>query len=174
MDPGVSQGLEGPPRSLRGLRRSDGWTRMSHDFRYERLVEAPPGRVFDVLTSPEGQREMYDRDEVGWVVESECELRVGGAWTISFGPSPDVLYHHRHVFDEIDRPRKLRMTTTETRPDGSSFTTSTEFTFEARGEATLMAMSGAGFPTTELRDEHTIGVPHAFDRLERHTRRPKI
>jgi hypothetical protein len=30
-----------------------------------------------------------------------------------------------------------------------------------------MTMVQAGFPTTELRDEHTIGVPHAFDRLER-------
>ena len=30
-----------------------------------------------------------------------------------------------------------------------------------------MTMVQAGFPTEGLRDEHTIGVPHAFDRFER-------
>ena len=45
--------------------------------------------------------------------------------------------------------------------------TSLEFTFEARGEATLMTMIQAGFPTTALRDEHLVGLPNAFARLER-------
>jgi hypothetical protein len=30
-----------------------------------------------------------------------------------------------------------------------------------------MAMVQAGFPTEELRDEHAVGVPNAFDRLTR-------
>lgn len=45
--------------------------------------------------------------------------------------------------------------------------TSTVFTFEARGEGTLMTMIGTGFPTKELRDEHTLGLPNSFARLER-------
>jgi dihydrofolate reductase len=88
-------------------------------------------------------------------------------WAISFGTSPGELYHHRHVFEEIDRPRRIRLTTTETRLDGSSFVTSMEFTFAAQGEATLMTLTHAGFPTEELRDEHTRGLPTAFARLER-------
>jgi uncharacterized protein YndB with AHSA1/START domain len=137
------------------------------DLRYERLIGAPPERVFDAFTSPEGQREFYGDDTPGWIVESRCDLRVGGVWSISFGPSPRELYRHDHVFEEIDRPRRLRFTTTETRLDGSSFVTSLEFTFEARGEATLMTMIHAGFPTQALRDEHLVGVPNAFARLER-------
>jgi len=137
------------------------------DLRFERLVRAAPERVFDAFTSPAGQRELYGTDEPGWIVESHCDLRVGGVWAISFGPSQDELYHHRHVFQEIDRPRRIRLTTTETRIDGSSFVTSMEFTFAARGEATLMTLTHTGFPTEELRDEHTRGLPNAFARLER-------
>ena len=65
------------------------------------------------------------------------------------------------------RPHRILMTTTELRPDGSSFETTTEFTFEPHAGGTRMTMVQTGFPTRALRDEHTIGVPHAFDRIER-------
>jgi len=68
--------------------------------------------------------------------------------------------------------RRIRLTTTETRLDGSSFTFATEFTFEPRGEATLMTIIQAGFPTRDLRDEHTRGLPTAFAHLERAVRSP--
>ena len=54
------------------------------------------------------------------------ELRVGGVWTIVFGPSPERLYRHRHVFEAIDRPRRLLLSTTETRLDGSNLSYQTE------------------------------------------------
>jgi dihydrofolate reductase/uncharacterized protein YndB with AHSA1/START domain len=140
---------------------------MSLELAFERLIGAPPAVVFDAFTSPEGQREFYGKDQAGWIVESRCELRVGGVWSIAFGPSPSELYRHDHVFEEIERPHRLRMTTTETRLDGSTLVIATELTFEARGEATLMTMSQSGFTTEALRDEHLVGVPHAFARLER-------
>jgi hypothetical protein len=63
--------------------------------------------------------------------------------------------------------RRILIASTETRPDGSSLETSMEFTFEPRGGSTLMTMVGAGFPSEGLRDQHTVGLPNAFDRLER-------
>ena len=140
---------------------------MNGEIRFERLVEAGPERVFDLFTSPAGQAEFYGNDAPGWVVDSRCELRVGGAWEITFGPSPGELYRHRHTFEAIERPRRLLLATTETRPDGSTLAFTTEFTFALRDEATLMTMSQWGFPSDELRQEHAWGVPHAFDRLER-------
>jgi uncharacterized protein YndB with AHSA1/START domain len=140
---------------------------MSLDLRFERLIAAPPERVFDAFTDPIGQREFYGQDAAGWIVDSRCDLRVGGVWSVSFGPSPEELYHHRHVFEVIDRPHRILIASTETRLDGSSFDTTLEFTFEPRGAGTLMTMVHAGFPSEELRDEHTRGVPNAFDRLER-------
>jgi uncharacterized protein YndB with AHSA1/START domain len=140
---------------------------VSLDLRFERLIAAPPERVFDAFTDPAGQREFYGTDAPGWVVDSRCDLRVGGVWSISFGPSRDELYHHRHVFEALDRPRRILLTTTETRLDGSSFETSIEFSFEPRDGDTLMRMVQAGFPDGVLRDEHTRGLPNAFDRFER-------
>ena len=102
---------------------------MSRELRYERLIQASPARVFDLFTSPAGQREFYANDTPGWVVDSRCELRVGGAWEIVFGASPGKLYRHGHTFEAIERPGRLLLATTETRLDGSRLAFSTEFTF---------------------------------------------
>ena len=96
----------------------------------------------------------YGTDDPGWIVESQCDLRVGGLWTVTFGPSRDYLYHHRNVFEVIDRPRRLVVATTELRPDRPTFDFSAEFTFEEQDGQTLMTIIQSGFPTPELRDEH--------------------
>jgi uncharacterized protein YndB with AHSA1/START domain len=140
------------------------------DLSYERIVGAPPGVVFDALTSPAGQVAFYGQDDPAWIVQSESDVRIGGAWAIAFGPSPESLYLHRHVFEVIDRPRRLLLSTTETRLDGSTLQFETEFTFEERDGGTLMTMIQRGLPTDELRAEHARGVPNAFARLERRIR----
>ena len=83
------------------------------------------------------------------------------------GPSPGELYRHLHIFEAIERPRRLLLATTESRPDSSTLAFSTEFTFAPRDGATVMTMVQWGFPSEQLRDEHGRGLPHAFDRLER-------
>jgi uncharacterized protein YndB with AHSA1/START domain len=140
---------------------------VSLDVEFSRLIDATPEEVFDVFTDPEGQEAFYGKDDAGWIVESHCDLRVGGEWTIAFGPSRHELYRHRHVFEVIERPQRLVLASTETRLDGSSFHTTLEFSFEAREGKTLMTMIQKGFPTIELRDEHQRGVPNAVARLER-------
>ena len=67
----------------------------------------------------------------------------------------------------IDRPRRLVLATTESRPDGSNFDFTIEFTFEPQDASTLMTVTQSGFPTEELREEHGRGAPNAFARLER-------
>jgi uncharacterized protein YndB with AHSA1/START domain len=140
---------------------------MTHDLRFARVIDAAPEDVFDAFTEPGGQVAFYGQDDPGWIVQSQCDLRVGGVWTVAFGPSRSEMYRHRHVFEVIDRPRRLVLRTTETRLDGSSFDTEVEFTFEEQEGETLMTMIHTGFPSVELRDEHRIGVPNAFARLER-------
>jgi uncharacterized protein YndB with AHSA1/START domain len=136
---------------------------MSEDIRFARLVDAAPEVVFDALTQQGGQEAFYS--EPGWNVESTCDLRVGGVWTVTFGPSRDELYRHDHVFRVIDRPSRLVADTTESRPDGSSFEFEVEFLLEERDGKTLMTMIQRGVPT-DLRDEHRDGVSGAFQRLE--------
>jgi hypothetical protein len=83
-----------------------------------------------------------------------------------FGPSQDEQYRHRHVFQIIDCPRRLLLTTTETRLDGSSFDTELEFVFEEQRDQALMKMIHRGIATSDLRDEHTRGLPSDFAQLE--------
>jgi uncharacterized protein YndB with AHSA1/START domain len=137
------------------------------ELRFERVIDALPDVVFEAFTTDGGQQAFYGQDDPGWIVESACDLRVGGVWTVTFGPSRRRLYRHRHVFEVIDRPWRLVLATTEFRADGSSLDFATEFTFEEQDGKTLMTMTQSGFPTAELRDEHGRGVPNAFARLER-------
>ena len=88
---------------------------MSEDVRFARVIDAAPEEVFDAFTGEDGQKAFYS--EKGWIVESQCDLRVGGIWTVTFGPSRDELFHHEHVFRVIDRPRRIFVDTTESRPD---------------------------------------------------------
>jgi uncharacterized protein YndB with AHSA1/START domain len=140
---------------------------MSHDVKLARLVGATPEEVFDAFTNPDGQEAFDGQDQPDWIVRSQRDLRVGGAWTVDFGPSPRELYRHRHVFEVIDRPRHLVASTTETRLDGSTLRFETDFTFEARGKKTFMTMTQRGIPTAELREELRRGVPNALARLEK-------
>lgn len=139
---------------------------MSDELRFEREIDAVPERVFDTFTQPDGQAAFYGTDQPGWIVEAACDFRVGGVWTVTFGPSRSELYRHEHRFRVIDRPWRLLMDTTETRGDGSRIEFETEFTFELRDGKTLMMMIQRGLPTAELREEHRVGLPNAFARLE--------
>jgi uncharacterized protein YndB with AHSA1/START domain len=146
---------------------------MTDELRVERVIDAPPDAVFEAFTTDGGQEAFYGQDDPGWIVESDCDLRVGGVWTVTFGPARSHLYRHRPVFEVIDRPRRLVLATTEFRADGSSFDFAIEFTFEEQDRRTLMTMTQTGFPTAELRDEHGRGVPNAFARFERAVRARK-
>lgn len=140
---------------------------MTGEVRFERVIDAPLDVVFEAFTTSGGQEAFYRQDDPNWLVESECDLRVGGVWTVTFGPASGPRHGHRHAFQVIDRPHRLLLATTEFRADGSSTEFATEFTFADHHGRTLMTMTQTGLPTDELRKEHRRGLPNAFDRLER-------
>jgi uncharacterized protein YndB with AHSA1/START domain len=143
---------------------------VSHVLRFERVFDATPEEVFDAFTDTEGLEEMYGLDDPGWIVESEGDVRVGGAWGVAYGPSRSELYRQTHEFRIVDRPRRLVFVSTETAPDGSSFDVDVEITFEEKSGKTRMVMVQKGFPSSEMRDLHEVGLPHAFERVERFIR----
>ena len=140
---------------------------MSHDLRLERVYEAAPATVFDAFTDPDAQPELY-ADAPDWVVESACDLRVGGRWTIEFGPPGQPPARETSVFTAVERPRRLAYVATMTMPDGTSFDTEVEVTFEpAAPGRTRLTIVQRGFPTTGLRDEIAGGWPSILDGLGR-------
>jgi uncharacterized protein YndB with AHSA1/START domain len=136
------------------------------DLRVERLFDAAPEVVFDAFTDPDVQRELY-ADEPDWVVEAECDLRVGGRWTIAFGPPGSKPARETNVFLEIDRPRRLACSSTMTMPDGSSVDTGLLVTFDEEAGRTRMTIVQSGFETDQLRDDFAEGWPSILDGLGR-------
>ena len=130
---------------------------MSYEVRVARVLEATPEAAFDAFTDPGAQQEMY-ADAPDWIVRSECDLRVGGRWTIEFGPPEARPAREVCVFDVVERPGRLAYRSTMTIPDGSVLSTQTEVTFEAAGPGqTRVTVVQAGFGPGGLADEFADG-----------------
>jgi uncharacterized protein YndB with AHSA1/START domain len=139
---------------------------LSRDLRLERIYDAAPEVVFDAFTDPDAQKELY-ADAPDWVVEAECDLRVGGQWSIAFGPPGGTPARETNVFQVVDRPWRLVYTSTMTMPDGSTVNTDMEVTFQEEQGRTRMTIVQRGFPTTDLRDGFAGGWPSILDGLGR-------
>ena len=129
---------------------------MSHDLKLERTFDAEPDVVFDAFLDPDGQRALY-ADAPDWIVESEIDLRVGGTWTIEFGPSRSDVFREVAVFTEVDRPRRVAYDLTGTFADGRTIDTHVELTFEESDGRTRMTLVQRGYPTVEMRDDFLSG-----------------
>ena len=139
---------------------------MSHDLRLERLYDAAPEVVFDAFTDPDAQKELY-ADAPDWIVEADCDLRVGGRWTIAFGPPGGTPARETNVFEVVDRPRRLVYASTMTMPDGSNVDTRMQVTFQEEGGRTRLTIVQSGFSTPGLRDEFAGGWAGILDGLGR-------
>jgi uncharacterized protein YndB with AHSA1/START domain len=139
---------------------------VSHDLRLERWYDAAPEVVFDAFTDPDAQKELY-ADAPDWIVEADCDLRVGGRWTIAFGPPGGTPARETNVFEVVDRPRRLVYASTMTMPDGSTVDTRMQVTFQEEGGRTRLTIVQSGFPTPGLRDEFADGWAGILDGLGR-------
>jgi uncharacterized protein YndB with AHSA1/START domain len=140
---------------------------MSRDVRVARVLAAPPEAVFDAFTDPDAQREMY-ADAPDWIVRTECDLRVGGRWTIEFGPPGARPTREVCVFDVVERPHRLAYRSTMTMPDGSSLATRTDVTFEEAGPGqTQVTVVQSGFGSAGLADEFADGWTSILAGLDR-------
>jgi uncharacterized protein YndB with AHSA1/START domain len=137
-----------------------------HDLKLERLFDAAPEVVFDAFTDPEAQKELYAAAP-DWIVRSECDLRVGGQWTIEFGPPGATPALEVCVFEVVERPGRLVYTSTMTMPDGSSLDTRTQVAFDDDNGQTRLTIVQSGFPTAGLRDEFLDGWRGILDGLGR-------
>lgn len=129
---------------------------MSHDLTVERLLDSTPEVAFDAFVDPNAQQELY-ADAPDWIVESECDLRVGGRWTITFGAPGNEPARERNVFEQVERPRRLVFRSTMKMPDGSNIDTHVRVTFDPENGKTRIRIVQRGFPSPELRDSFESG-----------------
>ena len=145
---------------------------MTFALTVERVFEAPSGEVFDAFTDTDAQREwMRFPADPGSILETECDLRVGGEWVAAWGENRGELYRETNVFQVVDRPRRLVMATTTTSPDGSRLETTTEVSFDEHDGKTRMTVVQSGFPTAEVRDYfQTTAWAGALEALDTYVR----
>jgi len=79
---------------------------VSHDLKLERLLDGTPDEVFEAFTDADAMLEWY-QDNAGWVVEVlECDVRVGGTTTVSFG-SAEERYVEVMTYTQVESGRRL-------------------------------------------------------------------
>jgi uncharacterized protein YndB with AHSA1/START domain len=136
---------------------------VSPDIRLQRWFDAPPDVVFDAYTDPDAQRDLR-AGELAWVVESECDLRVGGEWIIRFGPS-SAPYVERNVFHTVERPHRLVYASTTEWPDGSHVESLMEISLRWLDGRTLLTLTQRGVPSGDLERGYIEGWNEFLDGL---------
>jgi uncharacterized protein YndB with AHSA1/START domain len=144
---------------------------MSYELKIERLIDAPPEVVFDTLVDPDAQDELFNDQVEGWKLwESKIDLRVGGTWTIVFGPADEQGEPDRitYVFTDIDRPSRLSYDASMYVGEWKRTVDFAEsFTFEEQDGKTLLTIVQSGFESEEDRDAFMDGTPGFLDSLQR-------
>jgi uncharacterized protein YndB with AHSA1/START domain len=144
---------------------------MTYELKMERLLDAPPDIVFDTIVDPARQEEIFAGIVEGWTAQRfDIDLRVGGTWTIEFGPRDgngpnDVI---TSVFTEVDPPRRLAYDTTMYVSEWNRTVPFSEvITFEEQDGKTLLTVIQSGFETESDRDAFQGGTPDWFDAVQR-------
>lgn len=144
---------------------------MTYDLTLERLIDAPPEVVFDIVVDPEAQPEIFAGQVPGWELwEHEIDLRVGGSWSFAFGRAdrsgePD---RSTSVFTEVDRPHRLAYEVSMSLGEwGRTINLTETITFEDRDGKTLVTIRLSGLGTEAERDAFMGGVPGYLDAIER-------
>jgi uncharacterized protein YndB with AHSA1/START domain len=136
---------------------------VSPEIRLQRWFEVPPEVVFDAYTDRDAQRELR-AGGADSIVESECDLRVGGEWIIRFGPA-SAPYVERNVFHTVARPHRLVYASTTEWPDGSRIESLIEISLEWLDGRTLLTFTQRGVPSGDLERGFTEGWNEFLDGL---------
>jgi uncharacterized protein YndB with AHSA1/START domain len=144
---------------------------VTYDLKIERVLDAPPELVFDTIVDPAFKDEIFNDAVDGWTIQRfDIDLRVGGTWTMEYGPRDgsgpnDVI---TNVFTDVDRPRRLAYDATMFIAEwGRTVSYSETLTFEERDGKTLLTLVESGFETEADRDAFESGKPGWVDSVQR-------
>lgn len=111
-----------------------------NDFVLKRTMKAPRKLVFECLTTPEHLVHFW-APKPFTTHNCKLELKPGGEWTYTFR-APDGQEHNgRHIYREIEPPKKLVMEAGVPGPDGKPFFTIRQtILLEDKGQETGMTL----------------------------------
>ena len=136
-------------------------------LRIERLIAAPPERLFELWTDPEQLVKWWGPD--GYEVPSRSlDVRPGGRWRTTVHSPDGALKTVSGVYRVIDRPRRLVFTWAWDQDDGSrGHETEVAVTFEVAPGGTLLKLMQQPFESKEVCDNHARGWSSSVERLAR-------
>jgi uncharacterized protein YndB with AHSA1/START domain len=142
----------------------------------QRVIKAPPERVFDAFTDPR-QLEKWWWPNGFRCPAAEVDLRVGGKyrlameWPDSIPPEDRFSHHFGGEYFEIERPHRLVMSGRAINDEqGELFATLIEVTLEARDGGTALTVRQSYFeplPPAQAMDGAEQGWSEQLDKLER-------
>jgi uncharacterized protein YndB with AHSA1/START domain len=144
---------------------------VTYEGTIERLFDAPPELVFDTVVNPEVQDELFSDVVQGWKLrEFSIDLRVGGKWTVVFGPADGTGEADRltSVFTVVAPPHRLEYDTSMYVSEwGRTVSYSESMTFQEQDGKTLLRIEMHGFETEADRDAFMSGTPDFLNALQR-------
>jgi len=136
----------------------------------ERLLDAPPERVFAAWTDPALLRRWWAA-EPGWTTpEATVDLRPGGAYRLSMQGTDGIVRTVIGEYLEVEPPRRLVYTWRwespgYRAPDGGVTVVSVDFV--AEGAGTRVVLEQRDHESEAARDSHGRGWRGCLDSLER-------
>jgi uncharacterized protein YndB with AHSA1/START domain len=149
--------------------------RLDFTLQIRRTFTAPREKVFAAWTDPAQLEKWMCRDVAAHtVIHHQQDIRTGGRYLMEIrNAAKGEVYWGQGVYLEVTPPEKLRFTWcwTKDRPDGENMHPGAEETevvveFLARGAATELVLTQAGFPNQQLRKDHDGGWNGCLNILE--------
>jgi uncharacterized protein YndB with AHSA1/START domain len=136
-------------------------------LRLERLIAAPPERVFELWTDPELLARWFGPE--GYDIPSHAlDVRPGDRWRTTMRSPEGKLHTVSGVYRVIDKPRRLIFSWAWDQDDGSrGHETEVTVTFEPTPGGTRLRLMQQAFQDREARDSHGKGWSSSFDCLAR-------
>jgi uncharacterized protein YndB with AHSA1/START domain len=131
----------------------------------ERVLPAPPGRVFVLNTQPQLLGQWWGPN--GFSLPSvEVDARVGGRYRIEMQPPDGDAFFLSGEFREVEPGSRLAYTFRWEPPDPDDRETVVVLSLQPVGESTVLTVDQGDFATEERRALHVQGWSESIDRLE--------
>jgi uncharacterized protein YndB with AHSA1/START domain len=133
----------------------------------ERLIPAPPERVFEYWTEPELVAKWFGPGDFD-VPSSDLDLRPGGKWRTTIRSPEGKLRTVSGVYNTIEPPRRLVFTWAWDDDDGvRGHETQVTVTLEPTPGGTRLRLVQEDFQNREVRDRHNGGWASSLSKLQR-------
>ena len=133
----------------------------------ERLIPAPPERVFEYWTEPELVAKWFGPGEFD-VPSSDLDLRPGGKWRTTIRSPEGQLRTVSGVYSTIEPPRRLVFTWAWDDDNGvRGHETQVTVTLEPTPGGTRLRLVQEDFQNREVRDRHNGGWSSSLSKLQR-------